>query len=193
MPIDPMMYITLQELLIFAQSEKEKLLRGGRGLPESIPEDPPLLENYFLPEDPPAVEHTGRPSLMDRITANKRKKESEQISVDEAIESANNVENVKQSSTSTAPPPAQTEPDTMRITANQRIREYFDSLNAWRIEKNRKKLEYVYLKQEVADKCYGFDTMIDKINRLIKELKAMPEAKPADVDYQTVNEDNKLI
>lgn len=190
MPIDPMMYITLQELLIFAQSEKEKLLRGGRGLPESIPEDPPLLENYFLPEDPPAVEHTGRPSLMDRITANKRKKESEQISIGEAIADA---ESAKQSTTPPTPPSVQTEPDTLRITASQRVREYFDSLNAWRIEKNRKRFEYDCLKQEVADKCYGFDTMIDKINRLIKELKAMPEAKPADIDYQSINKDNELL
>lgn len=189
MPIDPMMYITLQELLIFAQSEKEKLLRGGRGLPESIPEDPPLLESYFLPEDPPEIEHTGRPSLMDRITANKRKKESEQISVDEAIADA---ESTKQSPAPPTPPPAQTE--TIHITASQRVREYFDSLNTWRLEKYRKKLEYDCLKQEVADKCYGFDVMIDKINKLIKEYKNTPiEDRSAEIDYQSINKDNELI
>ncbi len=191
MPIDKDMYITLQELVIFGQSEKEKLLRNGKGLPESLPEDPPLWEDFAPAEDSPAIESTGRLSLMDRITANKRKKESEQISIDEAISSADGGEKVKPT---TAQAQVQND-ETVRITASQRVREYFDARKTWQVEKDRKKFEYACLKQEVADKCYGFDVMIDKINKLIEEFKAMPapEIKPANVDYQTVNEDNQLI
>lgn len=174
--------ITLQQIIITAQREKEKLLRGGKGLPENIMPDEPNFADYIPAQ--PAIEQKSNPTLMERILANKQKQQiadDNQINVDEAIES------VKQNNDADADMHYEKKP---HISFSQRVREYFDAHNAWRVEKWRKEYEYACNKTEVIDKCYGFDVMIDYVNKIIKEYQKIGEPS---ADYQTINEDNQLI
>ncbi len=188
----------LISIKIYCLEQKTRLLAGGKGLiePEIPPE--PELDDYVevtFEDEPrePQIAHEDTKLLPD-VEPKKSKKsikeklEQEQISIEDALETATSNQEIEQnvarecaSADAVEPTPPgeeETHNSPSKLTLKQRIQNFLQAWRDWRIEKFKREYEFERTKRSILEQCAIYDDVIAYVDAQITEQRTLSQNNP---------------
>lgn len=132
--------------------------RAGRAVQEEELDPEPTFEEHDQP-DQDLLQNTTLEQLVSGSTA-----KNPQIDMEEAIENAQVAE--------TATPAPKSEDTRTYPTLRERISAYLDARREWHVKRMAQDYSYGCRKQQVIDRTYGFQFVVEYIDTLIKKIEA---------------------